>query len=88
MNSNVLYNFSFGFNDQIKIFYFYLVYFLCVIVRKIIQFIFFKMVAMKVEKLWQAQRQIKAIFFIFVGHKFCNIIDLTLQDFKPKLLEI
>lgn len=83
-----MYNFSFGFNDQIKIFYFYLVYFLCVFVRKIIQFIFFKMVVMKVEKLWQEQRQIKATFFILVGHKFWNISDLTLQEFKPKLLDI
>jgi len=51
VSSNVLYNLSPSFNDQIKIFYFYLVCFLCVIVREIIQFIFFKMVSMKVEKL-------------------------------------
>jgi len=51
VSSNILYNFSFSFNDQIKIFYFYLVYFLSVIVRKIIYFIFFKMLSMKVEKL-------------------------------------
>jgi hypothetical protein len=50
VNNNVLYNFSFSFNYHIEIFYFYSVYFLCVIVRKIIQFIFVKMVSMKVEK--------------------------------------
>jgi hypothetical protein len=43
---------------------------------------------MKVEKLWQQQRQITATFLIFVGHKFCSIFELTLQEFKLKLLEI
>jgi len=88
VSSNILYNFSFSFNDQIKIFYFYLVYFLSVIVRKIIYFIFFKMLSMKVEKLWQEQLQIIATFFTFVGHKFCSIFDLMLQEFKLKLLQI
>jgi hypothetical protein len=44
------------------------------------------MVSMKVEKLW-LQQQILANSFIFVGHKFCSIFDLFLQEFKLKLLE-
>jgi hypothetical protein len=46
------------------------------------------MVFMKAEKLWQEQRQIITIFFIYVDHKFCSIFDLMLQEFKLKLLEI